>query len=251
VKLLRSSLAWLLPVTLLLAWWQVTSRGWVPAQLLVAPRLVVDAARELIATGELAEHARRSLSRLATGFATGAGLGLLFGVATGTSRALDAYLGGMFQVIRQVPTFAFVPVLILILGVEETFKVVLVAKAAFFPVAIAAFDAVRGIPAAYLEVAAATRMPLLTRLRRLIWPATFPPILVGVRISLGRSWMVLVAAELIAAESGIGQMMEMGRQMFRMDVVMVGVFITGLVGLALDRVLRATELRLTPWRTQP
>ena len=81
-------------------------------------------------------------------------------------------------------------------------------------------------------------------------PATVLPILTGVRLALGRSWGTLVAAELIAAESGIGQMMELGRQMFRIDVVMVGVIITGLIGFALDRSIKLFERRLARWQPQ-
>jgi sulfonate transport system permease protein len=75
-------------------------------------------------------------------------------------------------------------------------------------------------------------------------------VLTGFRLSLGRSWMVLVAAELLAADSGIGQMMEMGRQMFRIDIVMVGVFVTGLIGFSLDRGFRGMESRLVKWKYQ-
>jgi sulfonate transport system permease protein len=83
---------------------------------------------------------------------------------------------------------------------------------------------------------------------RLFVPATVPHVVAGIRTSLGRSWMVLVAAELVAAESGLGQMMEMGRQMFRIDVVMVGVFVTGVVGLVLDGGVRLLERRLSRWK---
>jgi sulfonate transport system permease protein len=85
-------------------------------------------------------------------------------------------------------------------------------------------------------------------IRRIALPAIVPDVLTGVRIALSRSWMVLVGAELLAADSGLGQMMEMGRQMFRLDVVMVGVVLTGVIGFALDRGFRLIEQRLTRWK---
>src|SRR5690606_24523310 len=100
---------------------------------------------------------------------------------------------------------------VLLLGIEEGFKIVVVAIAAFFPVALAAFDGVRGLPRSYLEVARLYRTPLVPLLGRILLPATIPPILTGLRLGLTRAWLVLVACELLAANSGVGQMMEMGR----------------------------------------
>jgi sulfonate transport system permease protein len=193
-------------------------------------------------------HLHDSLWRLIAGFVAGSSAGLAFGVAMGLSRAVEQSFGPIFHALRQVPSVAFIPMLILLLGVEESFKVVIVAKAAFFPVALATMDAVHGIPRAHFEVARAYRLPLPLLLRRVVLPATVPPVVTGLRISLGRSWMVLVAAELLAADSGIGQMMEMGRQMFRLDIVLLGVVITGLIGFAMDRVFRAIEARLAAWQ---
>src|SRR5690606_22804124 len=100
----------------------------------------------------------------------------------------------------------------------------------------------------YFDVAHIYQLPRRTLFFSIVLPATFPPILTGVRIALGRAWGTLVAADLIAAESGIGQVMELGRQMFRIDVVMVGVVITGLIGFTLDRSLKLLERRLARWQ---
>jgi sulfonate transport system permease protein len=104
------------------------------------------------------------------------------------------------------------------------------------------------LPKSYFDVARIYRLPPLALFRKIILPATIPPVVTGIRIALGRSWGTLVAAELLAAESGIGQMMELGRQMFRIDVVMVGVVIAGAIGFALDRSLKLVEARLVRWR---
>ncbi len=136
----------------------------------------------------------------------------------------------------------------MIFGVEETFKIVIVAKAAFFPVTLATYDAVKGIPKTYFEVSKIYQLPIWYLITRIVLPSTTPPIMTGFRLALGRSWMVLVAAELIAADSGIGQMMEMGRQMFRIDIVLVGVLVNGLIGFMLDRGLRSVEAHLGRWK---
>jgi len=236
------------PVLLIVIWAWVCSAGIFPEQILVSPSGVYQTALELLESGELQAHLQDSLYRLAWGFTAGSLLGLLFGVLMGLFKPVDSFFAPSFNSIRQVPTIAFIPMLIMIFGVEETFKIVVVAKAAFFPVTLATYDAVKGIPRSYFEVSRVYQLPTAHLITRVILPATTPPILTGFRLALGRSWMVLVAAELIAADSGIGQMMEMGRQMFRIDIVLVGVLVTGLIGFMLDRGLRSVEAHLGKWR---
>jgi sulfonate transport system permease protein len=235
-------------IVLLLVWWAVSNAGWYPQELLVPPQQVVAAVRELLDSGELQQHLQASLGRLAFGMLVGCGAGLLFGVLMALSRTVEIYTWPTFNVIRQVPSIALIPVLILIFGIGETFKILIVTKAAFFPVALAAFTAVQGLSKNYFEVARIYQLPPHTLFLRIILPSTLPPIVTGVRLALGRSWGTLVAAELLAAESGIGQMMELGRQMFRIDVVMVGVVLTGAIGFGLDRAIRQVEKYCGRWQ---
>ncbi len=240
--------AWTSPILVLALWVLATEQAWAPQQILVPPLQVLEAARELAASGELADHVSISLARLLSGFAIGSLLGIAFGLLVGLSPRLDAYLAPSFQVLRQIPSVALIPLFILVFGIGETFKLVIVAKASFFIVALAVHDAVASLPARYAEVAAVLRFSRLQVIRKVVLPAIVPATLTGVRIALGRSWMVLVGAELLAAENGLGQMMEMARQMFRLDVVMVGVVLAGLIGLALDRSFRLVEAYLMRWQ---
>jgi sulfonate transport system permease protein len=160
------------------------------------------------------------------------------------SRTMEDYTAGLFHAIRQVPTIAFIPMLVLMFGVEETFKIVVIAKASFYPVALAVFSGVRGIPGRYLDVAAVYRLSLLQRLRMVMLPATLPPVLTGLRLGLGRAWIALVAAELLVSDEGLGQMMEMGRQLFRLDIVLMGIIIIGTIGYCLDRSFTALQRAL-------
>lgn len=239
------------PLLLLGAWALVAASGHYPEQLLVPPQHVYQALLELLASGELREHLQNSLARLAVGFSLGALGGLLFGSAMALSKNVEAYCAPLFHTLRQVPSIALIPMFILFFGVEETFKILIVVKAAFFPVALAASEGIKGIPRSHFEVAAVYRLPLASRLRDVALPAAAPPILTGLRISLSRAWMVLVAAELLAADSGLGQLIELNRQMMRIDVVMVGVVLTGLVGFILDHGFRLLEKRLLRWKPRP
>lgn len=236
------------PLVVLVAWALVAQAGWYPTQLLVPPQHVYEAFVELLGSGELREHLQNSLSRLAIGFSIGALSGLLFGTAMALSKQVEAYCAPLFHTLRQIPSIALIPMFILFFGVEETFKILIVVKAAFFPVALATSEGVKGIPRSYFDVAAVYRLPLWSLLKDVAFPAAAPPIVTGLRISLSRSWMVLVAAELLAADSGLGQLIELSRQMMRIDIVMVGVVVTGLVGFTLDYGFRLLEKHLFRWK---
>ncbi|MEE1890235.1 ABC transporter permease [Pseudomonas carassii] len=243
------ALTWLVSPLLLLALWAVVAEaGLFPANLLVPPLEVWRSFGDLLATGELQEHLAGSLSRLSLGFAAGALAGLAFGTAMALSDTVEAYCAPLFHTLRQIPSIALIPMLVLLLGIDETFKVVIVAKTAFFPVALATVEGIRAIPRSHFEVAAVYRLRWPTLVARIALPAAVPAIVTGVRVALTRAWVVLVACELLAADSGLGQMIEMGRQMLRIDVVMVGVAITGVIGFALDFSLRRVERRLSGWQ---
>jgi len=241
--------SWLLsPVLVLVLWALVASRGTFSPQLLVSPGDVARAFDDLWHSGELLENLRFSLSRLGIGFALGASSGVLFGVALALSRTVEAYFGPLFQTLRQIPTIALIPMFILLFGVEETFKVLIVTKAVFFPVALATSEGIKGCANRYFDVARVYRLPLRSLIKDVVFPAAAPTIVTGLRVALTRAWMVLVASELLAADSGLGQMIEMGRQMMRIDVVMVGVIVIGAIGFALDYGLRLLEKRLFRWQ---
>ncbi len=240
--------SWISPVLVLVAWTLVTRAHWFSDQILVPPQAVLDAIRELWDSGELPDDLKISLYRLMLGFGIGAVAGVALGVLLATSRQAQIYLGPTFQLIRQVPTLALTPMFVLLFGIGETLKIVIILKSTIYPVAIASMEGVRNIPRAYMEVGRAYRLGPWAQFRYIIFPATVPPILTGVRVALGRSWMVLVAVELLAADTGIGQMMEVGRQMLRLDIVMVGVILTGFIGFGLDRSFRLLEHALLPWK---
>jgi sulfonate transport system permease protein len=244
-KWLASSVS---PLLLLLAWTLATRAHWFSDRILVPPQEVWSAFLELWDSGELTEDLKISLLRLAYGFGLGCLGGLFLGVLLETSSLARSYLNPMFQALRQVPTLALIPMFILLFGIGETLKIVIIVKSTVYPVAIATMAGVRDIPEHYLEVGRAYRLGHWASFKRILFPATVPPFLTGVRIALGRSWMVLVAIELLTADTGLGQTMETGRQMLRLDIVMVGVVVTGVIGFSLDRGLQLLERTLLPWK---
>ncbi|MCB5187359.1 ABC transporter permease [Methylobacillus caricis] len=241
--------AFISPIAFLLLWAWVAKIELFSPQLLVSPLEVLQTFHELLDSGELWEHLSVSFSRLGIGFSIGASSGLLFGIVMALSKRVEGFFSPVFQALRQVPSIALIPIFILLFGIDEIFKIAIVTKAAFFTVALASYEATKGISRNYFEVSQAYKLPTYTLYTKIVIPAILPPVLTGLRIAFSRSWTILVAAELLAADSGLGHMMQMGREVFRIDIVMVGVVLTGLIGFGIDRLFKWGEANLIPWRT--
>ena len=229
------------PLILLIVWSALSYSGLFPKEIVVPPDGIWRAFISQWSSGELPKNLLGSLQRLAVGYGVGAGLGIVLGVLMGASKQAEAYLMPAFQTLRQLPTIALIPAFIMIFGVGETVKIVLVAKATALPVTLGAFQGVRGVPSRWFEVARLFRIPAPVVATKVILPAILPSLFQGLRIALSHAWVVLVGAELLIADNGIGQMMEWGRQTFRLDIVLVGVVLTGLIGFLLDKGFRLLE----------
>lgn len=231
------------PLLALLTWQFICSLQIFPTQILVPPATVWNTFIGLLQSGELHLHLKDSLARLFFGFSIAALSAIAFGVAYGAITTFRNYTYILFNLLYQIPIFVLIPIFILIFGIGELFKILLIIKACFFPIALATTDAVKNIPKQYIELGQIYKLKTRAWLRYIVIPSILPPLISGLRIALGRAWLILVAVELLAAGTGIGQMMELGRQMLRLDVVMVGVFITGMIGFSLDKLLRLIEQR--------
>ena len=236
------------PLILIAAWSALSYSGLFPREIVVPPDVIWQTFVAKWANGELPQHLGNSLMRLIVGYAIGAAAGIGLGTLMGASKQAEAYLMPTFLILRQLPTIALIPAFILLFGVGETVKIVLVAKATALPVALGAFQGVRNIPSRYLDVASVFRIGPFTRFFRVILPAILPALFQGLRTALSHSWVVLVAAELLIADNGLGQMMEWGRQSFRLDIVLLGVVLTGIIGFALDKGFRILERAVSAGR---
>lgn len=243
-----SAVALALPALILILWSLGSAYHLVPQQILPPPAYVFENFRDMLASGELLQHASISAVRVAAGFALGASLGLVLGIAMGLSEAIDDYVRPLFTAIAQVPTLGWIPLLMLFLGIGEALKIVIIAKAALVPMVLNTSAGIRGVPASYMEVAEVFGFSRWQKLRRLILPAAVPPIFTGIRYSLTKAWTALVAVELLASAEGLGYLLVWGRQMFWLDTMIVAMVIIGAVGFAMDKTLALLEARLQSWR---
>lgn len=237
-----------IPVLLLVAWEGVTRLELVPSQLLAPPRQVVATFLDLVKSGELQGHLKISILRVLVGFVLGSSAGFLVGAILGLSKRAEKYGGPFFRVLLQIPILGWMPFLLLILGFGELFKIVFISLGAFYPMTLNTFEGIKGVSNEYREVGRVFEFGRIKLLRKIILPAAVPSIFTGIRLGLGTAWMLIVGAELVAATEGVGYMMTMGRQLFQMDVVMVGVVIVGVTGYLMNHILKVAEQRLLHWR---
>ena len=238
---------WALPAALV-AFWQVAAQaGWLSSRILPEPWQVLTAFWSLAESGELWSHLRTSLWRAAVGFGIGAGLGLLLGLLNGSSRRAETLLDTTLQMIRNIPALALIPLVILWFGIDETAKLFLLAVGVFFPVYLNTFHGIRSADQGLIEMARSYGLSGWALYRDVILPAALPSILVGVRFSLGLVWVLLIVAETISAQSGIGYMTMNAREFLQTDVVLVGILLYALLGKAADLAARALERHFLRW----
>jgi len=236
------------PLTLLLAWQLASSSGLVSPRVLAAPSTVLVTAWQLLATGELQNHLLVSLERVARGLSIGVTIALLLAIPAGLFRLCEDLLDPPLQMLRTLPVLALVPLFILWFGIGETPKVALVALGTLFPVYLNTYAGIRSIDNKLIEAASTLGLGRLGLIFHVVLPGALPQALVGLRYSLGVAWLILVVSEQINATAGIGYMMTNAREFMRTDIIVVGLVVYSLLGLATDGLVRAVERKALNWR---
>lgn len=221
--------------------------GWLPSYQMPAPSEIALTLGDL-ADGPLWKHISASLLRVLIGFAIGTSLALVFAAWVGLSREAEAYLEPTFAGLRSIPSLAWVPLLLLWLGIDETSKIVLIAIGAFFPVYLNGVAAIRNIDRKLVEVGQMYGFSRGRLTRRILLPAALPGLFTGLRSGMSLAWMFLVAAELIAATKGLGYLLSDGRETSRPDIVLAAIIVLAVLGKISDGILAGLEKRFLAWR---
>ncbi|WP_162491700.1 taurine ABC transporter permease TauC [Pseudomonas caricapapayae] len=240
---------------LLTLWWAVTAAGWIEPLFLPSPADVLSKGWLLATKGymdsTLWQHLHASLQRI--GLALGAAIvtAIPVGIAIGHNRVARGIFDPLIEFYRPIPPLAYLPLIVIWFGIGEFSKVLLIYLAIFAPIAIATATGVRTVDPAKVRAAqslGATRWQLI---RHVVLPGALPDILTGIRIGLGVGWSTLVAAELIAATSGLGFMVQSAAQFLVTDVVVLGILVIAVIAFAMELGLRALQRKLVPWQDQP
>lgn len=237
----------IVPVGLLVFWQLVTFLGVFDRSQLPGPLDVLSAGWELATTGQLARHIAASAARVAWGFVIGGALAVALGLAVGLSRTTEELLAPTLQAIRTIPSLAWVPLLILWLGIDEASKITLVAIGVFFPVYTNLVAGIRQIDRKLVEVGYAYGLRGVSLARQVMLPAALPSLLTGLRIGLAQGWLFLVAAELIAASRGLGFLLIDSQNTGRADIIVLSILVLALLGKTTDWLLHLLERRLLRW----
>lgn len=246
-RLKNTLIPWLVPALLVLLWQVLSLIGFLPSRILPAPTAIALSGLQLAQSGELWAHLSVSAARAGTGFLIGGSLGLFFGVLTGLLKRAELLLDSSFQMLRNIPPLAMIPLVILWFGIGEEARVFLVALGVFFPVYLNTFNGIRSIDPGLLEMGRVYGLSPWQIVTHIVLPGATPSILVGVRFSLGVAWIILIVGEQIAANSGIGYLAMNAREFMQTDIIVFSILLYALLGKFSDSLARRLEYRLLPW----
>lgn len=237
----------MLPLLILAAWYIAELKGWFTPAILPPIRRVVTSFIKLVQTGQLQEDIIVSITRVLKGYSIAVIAGITLGTLMGTSKFFFEFFSLTLNGIRQIPMLAWIPLIILWFGIGEESKVAIIVLGAYFPILLNTISGIKNTDQRFVEVARLYRLSPWQTFTKVYLPSALPSILVGLKLGLGISWVAVVAAELIAASSGIGFRISDARSLMMPDVVIVGMLVIGTIGLLMDKILTYIFNYLTPW----
>ena len=249
----NSALISVVTVLLLLAlWFFVTNMGWVKPLFLPKPQAVFQQFVEYLnGTANdkpLWQHFMASMFRVFSAFALACVTAIPIGIAMGMSRVVRGIFDPPLEFYRPLPPLAYLPLIIIWFGIDELPKVLLIFLSCFAPLALAARAGMRSASQEQINAAYSMGASYMQVIRHVILPSALPDILIGMRIAIGFGWTTLVAAEMVAANVGLGQMVLNASNFLRTDIVVMGIFVIGIVAYMFDLLMRWVERRLVPWK---
>jgi NitT/TauT family transport system permease protein len=236
-------------LALVIAIWQAAgSTGLVNALFLPPPSAIARAIYQLAISGALWQHLSASLLRIGVGWLLGTTAGVAVGFAIGLSRLARGVGITFISALFPIPKIALLPLLILWLGIGEEPKIATIALGVFFSTAISVYSGVDAVPRNLIRMAQSFNVPFATIVRKVIWPGALPAILAGFRITASVALLLVVSAEMIGAQYGIGAFVLQAGNLMQTDQLLAGVVILSVFGLAVGKVINWLETRLLHWR---
>jgi NitT/TauT family transport system permease protein len=234
---------------IILAVWELSRAVHLVNPKLFPPILeVLQSGVRMLGDGSLQAHMSASFMRVLVGFFQGIVMAVVLGFLIGWFRVARMLLDPVINFFRALPPIALIPLMIIFFGIGETSKVVVLTYASFFPALVVIYQALVGLDPLYIRAARALGANNLEIFRKVILPQLVPHIITACRVSLGVCWATLVAAELIAAQKGIGAMMVDAQNFFQMAPLVLGIILIGAISLAMDGFVRWIERRVTGWQ---
>lgn len=235
-------------ICLLIIWEIICKSGIVSSLFLPAPTQIISSLIEMLLDGEIGISLAASLYRILAGFALGSLIGLAVGLLTGTSALADKIGNPIVNALYPIPKIALLPLFILWLGIGELSKVTIIALGVFFPVAMNTYSGVKNVDTLLIKVAVSFNASWWKTMKSVVLPSALPMIFTGLRLAAGTSLLLLVAAEMIAAQVGIGALILHYGDLMITDRLMAGVIVLSLLGLLFNLFLQWLEKKAVPWK---
>ena len=257
IKLWRLARRIALPFVILIAWEAVTAAGWVSSASLPSPTAVVFAWWEWIFgprnalawySGTWGLYVLMSVERVAAGFAIASVTGVALGVLIGWYSVIEELCDGLINFLRAVPMTAWVPFAVFIFGIHESAAIFLIAFGSFFPIVVNAAAGARQTPRILIRAARMLGTPPRKLLVRVVLPASLPAIFTGLRVGLGLAWVLVIVAEMLAVQGGLGYALWSAYQFSRLDLILAAIASVGGLGLAADRLISLLAQRVLRWQ---
>jgi len=248
-RILRRSALVLAPwLLIVLIWYAIHFSGLVNPALLPTPHAVAARFWELLTEQRLPRDIWMSTQRVFLGLTFGILLAVPVGFVLGWYREIRSFIDPLINFFRALPPIALIPLVIVYFGVDELAKVVILFYASFFAGVIVMYEGIAQISPIYVRVARTLGATDREIFAKVIVPLTVPHMLTAVRVALGVAWATLVASELIAAQQGLGALIQNASSFFQLDIIYVGIICIGFIALAMDLALRAVARRLVAWQ---
>ena len=246
-RFVKIGLGCVLPAVLILTWEILGRQGIINRSIFPYPTRIFETYLDMVRKGSIQKDLSVSAGRVIKGFCIGSSLGLGIGVVIGLSKTANSLAASIIGLLRPIPMIAWVPLLILWMGIDEASKVTLISIGTFWPVVINTSRGILNSDKKLLEVGTILEKTRFQMLTKVVLPGAFPFIFTGLRLGVSSAWTCVVTAEAIAAASGIGYLIMYARELSQPPVMFSGVITIGLVGLLLDTVLQRIEKHVLRW----
>lgn len=237
----------LLPISIFVFWYVVTQTGEVPTVLLPTIGSVMESLGTQIKSGRLIQDISISLMRILKGYSLAALIGITLGVAMGMNEKINRFFIFTFTSIRQIPMLAWIPLLVMWFGIGEESKIAVIFLASYFPIMVNTVSGIKRTDLKLIEVGKMYDLNHRELFTKIYLPSALPSIFVGLKLGLGISWMAVVGAEMIAANSGIGFRINDARSLMQSSVVFSGIISIAIAGVIMDLILTWIAKASTPW----
>lgn len=238
----------ILPLGLLILWSLASAYEWLPAVFLPSPIVVVEAFFTMITRQNLQLDFFRSINIVSQGFLWGASIAVGLGILAGLYNNVERFFSSTFDSIRHIPGVAWLPLIVLWLGLGAPAQILVIAKSVFFPVFLNTLQGVRNVEKSHIELASVLTLTRGQLIRRVILPSALPSIMVSLRYSAGVAWALVVTAEGLSGQEGLGYLIFRAQNLLMTDQLIVCMIIIGLVGYGIDRLMYFLQRRVLRWK---